>query len=226
MLIALEGIDGSGKTSTAELLPDALAVHGIAARYVDKRALTSDNDYVASHLQGLSELLWTRSRHQPIRLLGHDHWVHLNAAYFCALHESVIAPAGMRGEVLVVDGWIYKFAARAGVSSGLGMGSVLQQMQAVPSPEMVILLDVDPAEALRRRDDFHAMEKGGWGGTATDFASFQATVGASLQEVAQARGWHVVRPRDRNLQQVVSDIAQEISEVIDRADGEAVRSAR
>lgn len=219
MLIALEGIDGSGKTSTAELLPEALAHHGVTARYVDKRSLPSDNDYVAGHLKALSELLWSRSRHQPIRLLGHDHWVHLNAAYFCALHESVIVPAGERGEVLVVDGWIYKFAARAGASSGIGMRSVLQQIQAVPSPEIMILLDVDPAEALKRRDHFHAMERGGFNGTPKDFTSFQGEVRASLREAARERGWRVVQPGRRDLHQMAFDIAQEISRMIDRAEG-------
>lgn len=211
MLVAFEGIDGSGKTTTASRFAESLRGLGYDAVNVDKRELAVDGGYVERHLSELSELIWKKSYNQPISRLGHAHWVYLNAAYFSAFHESVVVPARARGTVVVVDGWIYKFAARAGVTSGFGVQAVLEQMSSVPEPDMVFLLDVSADVAHSRRLEFNKMEQGGWNGGRLDFIDFQGRVGSELRVCSGKFGWRVESPEERSCDEFADDLAKEFA---------------
>lgn len=210
MLIALEGIDGSGKTTTAGLLSEELTRGGFDAAHVDKRRIAADSAYATSHLASLSRLIWVDSHGQPIRVLGHDHWVHINAAYHCGLHDAVVTPAAADGKVLVVDGWIYKFAARASVTGGVSPDDILSQMGAVPRPDLVIMLDVDAEDAFGRRESFNAMEEGGWNERSSGFVSFQGQVSEILHRMAEQLDWHVERPDGRTAEVLAADLASQV----------------
>lgn len=211
MLVAFEGIDGSGKTTTARLLPDMLRQLGFPATYVDKRHFDCDDHYVSEHLAYLSEIIWKRSRNRPIRLLGEEHWIYLNAAYFSALFEAVKKLITNRGEIVVMDGWIYKFAARAGASSKLGIERVLAQVPNLSAPDLVVLLDVTPDEALRRRKEFSILEQGGYSGGTGDFLAFQGAVHAALRRTAQTFGWRIEVPLGRSAEAIGRSVAEAIA---------------
>ncbi len=140
MFITFEGIDGSGKSTQARLLADALAADG--------------RDVVLTREPGGTEL------GERIRelILGGEHvapWAEtaLFAAARAQLVEEVIAPALARGADVVCDRYIDSSLAYQGIARGLGLERVLElNLHAVGGllPDRTYLLLIEPEESARR----------------------------------------------------------------------------
>jgi dTMP kinase len=163
VLVSFEGLDGSGKTTQAELLRARLEADG--------------EEVVATREPGGTEL---GERIRDLVLHG-GHvvpWaeVLLYAAARAQHVEQVIRPALQRGEWVICDRFIDSSVAYQGVGRGLGLDVVLDlNLAAVGGlmPDRTFLLLLDPTEIparLRRErdrlesesDDFHARAADGY----------------------------------------------------------------
>jgi dTMP kinase len=140
VFVTFEGIDGSGKSTQARLLAEALAAEG--------------REVVATREPGGTEL---GERVREL-VLGGGHvapWaeVALFAAARAQLVEEVIAPALERGADVVCDRYLDSSLAYQGIARGLGLERVFElnlHLVGAVLPDRTYLLLIDPEESARR----------------------------------------------------------------------------
>lgn len=139
--IALEGGDGTGKSTIAAALAEAIEASGSPATVVREPGGTPLGEAIRGLLLD-SETL--------------DDWaeVFLFAAQRAELAREVIAPALESGTWVVGDRSYYSSIAYQGWARGLGVDEVREINElglAGVTPDHVFVLDVDPATALGRQ---------------------------------------------------------------------------
>jgi dTMP kinase len=140
MFVTFEGIDGSGKSTQAELLAQHLRAEG--------------RDVVALREPGGTPL---GERIRGLLLDGPEMSAWSEAALFAAaraeLVERVIRPALARGADVVCDRYVDSSLAYQGVARKLGIDAVLELNLAATAglmPERTFVLFLDPAQSRAR----------------------------------------------------------------------------
>jgi dTMP kinase len=140
VFVTFEGLDGSGKTTQAELLRAHLAAAG--------------HEVVSTREPGGTEL---GERIRSLLLDGAEMSAWAEAALFAAARAElvgrVIAPALERGADVICDRYLDSSLAYQGIARGLGVDEVLELNQHVlrgVMPDRTFLLLVDVDESARR----------------------------------------------------------------------------
>ncbi len=165
--MTFEGVDGSGKSTQAELLRDALAAEG--------------REVVLTREPGGTEL---GERVRELVLDGPEMTPWAEAALFAAaraeLVATVVRPALERGADVVSDRYVDSSLAYQGIARGVGVEHVLElNLHVVQGlmPDTTVLLLLDPVEAGRRAGETDRLERAG--------ADFRARVDAAYRELAE-----------------------------------------
>ena len=169
MFVTFEGIDGSGKSTQAELLAAALRAEG--------------RDVVLTREPGGTE---AAERIRELVLNGPEISPWTEAALFAAARAEhvaeVIRPGLERGADVICDRYVDSSLAYQGIARGLGLDRVLELNLAVVGgllPDATFLLLVDPAAGLRRSGtDPDRIEREGLG--------FLGQVDRAYRELAEA----------------------------------------
>ena len=140
MFVSFEGLDGSGKTTQAQLLGAVLGEQGRAVVTTREPGGTPVGEEIRRLLLLGSEMTaWTEAL--------------LFAAARAELVERVIAPALERGSVVVCDRYLDSSLAYQGIARGLGVDRVLElNLNVIRGnlPDRTFLLLLDPEESARR----------------------------------------------------------------------------
>jgi dTMP kinase len=165
LFISLEGVDGSGKSTQARLLVEALGGDTVAIREPGGTAAAEQiRELLADpsvELEPMAELL-----------------------LFCAaradLTERVIRPALDAGRDVVSDRFSDSSVAYQGAARGLGVGEVIGLCDTASDglwPDLTVLLRVDPEVGLGRADGQDRFESEG--------LELQRAVAVAYEEIAQ-----------------------------------------
>lgn len=164
MFISLEGIDGSGKSTQARLLVEALGEGTVAIREPGGtdaaeriRELLADPGV---ELEPLAELM-------------------LFLAARAEVTERVIRPALEAGRYVVADRFSDSSVAYQGAARGLGVGEVIGLCETATDglwPDLTLLLRIDPETGLGRAESDDRFEQEGLG--------LQRAVAEAYEEIA------------------------------------------
>jgi dTMP kinase len=164
LFISLEGVDGSGKSTQARLLVEALGAEAVAIREPGGTdAAERIRDLLADPvvaLEPLAELL-------------------LFLAARADLTERVIRPALEAGRTVVSDRFSDSSVAYQGAARGLGVGEVIGLCDTATDglwPDLTLLLRVEPELGLGRADGADRFESEG--------LDLQRAVAAAYEEIA------------------------------------------
>jgi dTMP kinase len=167
MFVTFEGLDGSGKSTQAELLRAALEGEG--------------RDVVLTREPGGTEL---GEKIREVLLGGGAISAWAEAALFAAaraeLVERVIEPALSRGADVVCDRYIDSSLAYQGIARDLGVDRILElNLQAIRGvlPDRTILLLLDPDESAQRAGETDRIEREG--------GEFRRRVDAAYRDLAE-----------------------------------------
>lgn len=189
MFITFEGADGSGKSTQAELLRDALAAAG--------------REVVLTREPGGTEV---GERIRELVLNGPDMSAWAEATLFAAARaqhvDEVIAPALERGATVICDRYVDSSLAYQGVGRGLGVDEVLElNLTATHGllPDATFVLLLDPEVATSRVTDPDRLEREG--------VKLQAKVDAAYRDLVARFPERIValdgaRPREEIAREV------------------------
>ena len=155
-LIAFEGVEGAGKSTQLELLRQALEGQGGPGARRSGPPVGRPREVVVTREPGGT------AAGERVRALLLDPEVELDpraeallfAAARAELVAEVIRPALERGAVVLSDRYLDSSLAYQGGARGLGRGPVEAVNRFATGgllPDLVVLLDLDPADGLRRR---------------------------------------------------------------------------
>ena len=142
--LAIEGIDGAGKSTVARAVVGALQQRGRAVTAVREPGGTPAGEAIRSIVLGRGFVLddWTEAL--------------LFAAARAQLAATVVTPALARGDLVVSDRSYYSSLAYQGAGRGLGVDIVRAVNEAGLRgvvPDLIVLLRIDPERGLARESE-------------------------------------------------------------------------
>jgi dTMP kinase len=138
VLLALEGVDGSGKTTQARLLAEALRKRGWDVVLTQEPTAFPTGEKLRRYLSGSTRHL---SPSEELALFLEDRREHV---------VRVIRPALTAGQLVITDRYYYSSVAYQG-ALGLDPADILAANEAfAPRPQLVFILTLAPAAAVVR----------------------------------------------------------------------------
>lgn len=141
MFLSFEGIDGSGKSTQARLLAEALRRHGFTVTLTREPGGSAGAEEIRRLvLEGAADRWSTETELLLFTAARRDHL------------EKTIRPALARGEVVICD----RFADSSRIYQGLTRGDLRATVDALHGlmigvePDLTFLIDIDPSLGLQR----------------------------------------------------------------------------
>ncbi|GAA1022114.1 hypothetical protein Aple_064710 [Acrocarpospora pleiomorpha] len=219
-LITVAGIDGAGKSTLAASLHTALKDFGQDTILVGKHTTTevpSSIDLSTDLLEYLDSLnaVVYRRKASVGAACGDYYWLFALAAWYSLQDRLIIQPALRAGTHVILDNAHHKILARYAVNPDVPTHLAGQVFAHLTPPDIVVFLQVTAQEALRRKQEFSALEAGHTGMTVEAFISYQDTVTAELQQQTVHEPWVSIDVTGKSPGFVLNETLTVLSERLD-----------
>ena len=191
MFIAIEGIDGSGKSSTCTAIADILRESRREVLVIDRKHPTFSHSYISDCARKLGATLWPDTPSEPQYLLGDTHFVLLTAAWLGLIDRHIVRPALENPALVLIDGWTLKAVARHALRENVPAKLIEECFSSLSRPDLVIYLDVDESIAAGRKKTLSNAESGvndGFTGSVNDFILYQSRVKRKMVDILDGTG--------------------------------------
>ena len=145
MLIVIEGIDGSGKTTQAKMLHDELVERGFDVVLLYEPTSSKYGSLIREKLRNGK---YTPSELYRLFLKDRE------------LHAGKIRRYLAEGKIVILDRYYMSTIAYQG-AQGIPIDRIIRDHMQMPTPDIVVILDVDPEVALSRikaKDSFERLD--------------------------------------------------------------------
>jgi dTMP kinase len=187
-LVAVVGGDGVGKTTVAQSLVARLGELGHSARYVRRWDIVDSSSYPEADFLN-SDIGYIRN--SAVGMPPPARFLFLLWTMALAVLGDAVRNGGE--QFVVADGYWMKHAASE-VAYGLTPEWVLAVTSGLPRPDVVLRLNLSPAQAWARKDgDLWPYECGMDESCSQEsFVHHQARIGALLDQWSDVFGWHEI----------------------------------
>jgi len=136
-LIVVEGVDGSGKSTQAQLIGKWLESQGFSTVFTEWKS--------APQLQPLFKKIWK----EDIRINPYT-FSYALAADFYQRMEKIVIPALKIGQIVIADRWVYTAIVRD-TARGIDRKDVENIYRYAIKPDVALYFDVPPEVAVKRK---------------------------------------------------------------------------
>jgi dTMP kinase len=213
IFIVFEGIEGSGKSTHVRELADRLASEGRTVLVTREPGGTALGESIRTLLQGVPGEI-TISPESELMLF---------AASRAQLVREVITPALERGEIVISDRFTDSTVAYQGYARGLDMdtlSAVNRFVAGTAMPDLVILMDLDVGEGLRRLGVRNENTGRSSDRIEQEDIRFHEQVRAGYLDIARKHGDRVrVIDAALSIDEVSAEVWEKVSDVLRRSHG-------
>ena len=213
ILVGIEGIDGSGKTTVIKPLVEKLKTLGVRTKALNKRKVDYADNRITKYAKAISELIWYKSD-DPYYFVTSQGWLYLHAIWYTMLIENEIIPSLNQYDVIVVDGWYYKIYSKFLLKDRFNEGLLSEVIGSLRKCDKVFMLDVNPSICWNRRAKFKYTEMGGYDNNIEDprssYINYQSSIKNIMREMAQKDDWTIVNTDDLSIDDTVHVLSQHI----------------
>jgi len=220
LLISFEGIDACGKTSTLKVVEKKLKKTGVKAISLNKKAIDGyPSQFLCDYMKKVSSLVWEFTSDDPVGDIPEQAWVHKHALWYIMLDRYIIEPLRGQYEVILIDGWYYKFLARHLSNGDFDFELTFKIFENIRSTDLSILFDVSPEECFRRRDDFKPSELGEHANREKiskrdRFIQYQGVVRKNYLSLASNENWKTLSLNNQSTEEISTLIYDSIKELL------------